>query len=80
MRPSELATRKKELLQQLNGFMDMKKQHAVSVQNRIALIGSKGAPAEEPKHSRYDGESKIIVFNILPLAYSDVPVSSSWWR
>ena len=58
MRPSEIAARKKELTEQLNGFLDMKKQHAASAQNRAALMGPKGGAVESPKHSRYDSEHR----------------------
>lgn len=54
MRPSEIAARKRELTEQLNGYVDMRKQQAATAESRAALFGAKGATADDPKHSRYD--------------------------
>lgn len=54
VRPSEIAARKRELTEQLNDFLDMKKQHAATAQSRAQLLGSRGAAADDTKHSRHD--------------------------
>ena len=57
MRPSEVAARKRELTEQLNELLELKKQHAATAQSRAALFGAKGGAVDDPQHSRYDSEA-----------------------
>lgn len=68
MATAMLAARKRDLVQELNRYIEQKKQYTLDVQSRTALMGEKGLVHRELSASeKMDGAPRTVMAPLLGL-------------